>query len=370
MDKNPQFYRAKEIFLERVRVNYLVNDMRVIDHFLQRNVDLVLKHYRLVFKHKTIKHLVNTKELLSDQLADTCCCVFNTTNPILKNKKLRKALSIGIDRPKILNRLTMMGEQAADGLIPPTFRRNYSSDSFSKFDLLEARELFQEACRESNISQKRLAKHLTLLFPHSEFYYNLAEELKECWEFIFDVKVTTCPKTLEEMMKEMSDGKFSMALLTWHAYYHHPLTLLERFRTKSNPKNYCRWNTKKFVQLLDLATYAKTTEKSWDYCQKAADIIREDVPIAPIFHGRYGTLIQPYIKNFKVSSLGVINFDEIEFDQQMLQQRPFPEHQFAKDLVDMLKQSISEPIKQMQWYGVKFSSPYDDYLSSMRFPEL
>jgi oligopeptide transport system substrate-binding protein len=369
MDKNPHFYRAKQIFLERVRVNYLVNDLRVIDHFVQRNIDLLLKRYRLVLKHKTIKHLVNSDEFLSDQLADTCCCVFNTTNPVLKNKKLRKALSLGIERPKILHRLTMMGEQSAGGLLPPMYRKQYSAEAFSKFQLLKARELFQEACIESNISKKQLANHLSLVFPHSEFYYNLAEELKECWEFIFDVKVTTNPMTLDAMVKEMSHGKFSMAILTWHAYYHHPISLLERFRKKSNPKNYCRWNTKEFVRLLDLAASAKTNEESWDFCQQADDIIKEEAPLAPIFHGCYGTLVQPYIKNFKVSPLGDINFDEIQFDQEMLKTRPFPEHQHAKDLVDMLKQTVSDPIKQMQWYGVKFSSPYVDYLSSTRFSD-
>lgn len=369
MDKNPHFHRAKEIFLERIRVNYLANDLRIIDHFLQRNVDLMLKRHRIVFKHKAIKHLIASQELVSGPLADTCCCLFNTTNSVLKHKKLRKALSMGIDRAKILHRLTLMGEQAADGLLPPSYRKNYAPSSFSKFDLLKARELFHSACEECNITPKQLENNLTLLFPHSEFYFNLAEELKECWEFIFDVKVTTTPMTMESMIKEMSLGKFSMAILTWHAYYHHPISLLERFRTKSNPKNYCRWNTKEFVKLLDLAAYASTNEESWDYCQKADDIIREEAPIAPIFYGRYGTLVQPYIKNFKVSPLGVINFDEIEYDEEMLLQRPFPEHPFAKELVSMLKQSISDPIKKMKWYGVKFSSPYDDYLNSMRFPD-
>jgi oligopeptide transport system substrate-binding protein len=354
MDKNPYFHRANAIYFERVRVNYLVSDMRVIDHFLQGNVDIVLKHYCLVFKHPTIKYLVNTKELFSEQLAGTCCCVFNTSHRLLKHKKLRKALNLGIDRPKILHRLTMLGEQPADGLLPPVFLKQHSIPSFSKFQLLEARALFQEACREAKISQRQLSNHFTLLFPHSEFYYNLAEELRECWEFIFDIKVSTRPATLEDMMQEMHAGKFCMALLTWHAYYHHPLSLLTRFRTKSNPKNYCHWNTKEFIELLDLATYATTKEESWEYCRQANEILKDEVPIAPIFYGRYGSLIQPYIKNFGVSPLGAINFDDITFDWQTLQTRPFPEHQYAKELIRMLKQSISEPIRQIHWYGVKF----------------
>ena len=110
MDKNPHYYRAKEIYFERIRLNYLVNDLRVIDHFLQRDIDLVVKRFKILFKHKAIKLLVNTNDMNSIHLSDTCCCVFNCIDPVFRNKDLRRALSMGIDRPKLLQRLTMMGE--------------------------------------------------------------------------------------------------------------------------------------------------------------------------------------------------------------------------------------------------------------------
>ncbi len=369
MDKNTHYYRAKEIYLERIRLNYLVNDLRVVDHFLQRNIDVMVKRFRILFKHEAIKHLVSSKELLSDQLTDTCCCIFNCKNPIFKHKKLRRAFSMGIDRPKVLQRLTVMGEQAATGLLSPIYRGNEESTNFSKFDLLEARKLFQEVLKEEKISQKTFSSQLMLFFPHSEFYFNLAEDLKECWEFIFDMKITTEPLTLDEMTKRMAERDFSMAILSWNSYYFHPISMLERFRTKNDAKNYCQWNTKEFTELLQQASCAKTQKKSWEFCKQADDIIKEEAPIAPIFHACYGTLIQPYVKNFKVSPMGVVNFDEITFDEELLVQRPIPEHPLAKELIVMLKQSIREPLKKMGWYGVNFTSPYHDYLSSMRFPD-
>jgi len=369
MDKNPHYYRAHEIYFERIRLNYLVNDLRVIDHFLQRDVDLMVKRFRILFKHKAIKWLVNTNDMNSSQLSDTCCCVFNCIHPVFRHKELRRALSMGIDRPKLLRRLTLMGEEAADYLLPPIYRSSRIYKEFSKFDLLHARQLFQDAVKNAKLSHKRLAKSFTLLFPHSEFYFNLAEDLKECWEFIFDIKITTEPMTLENMLKRMAKRDYSMAILSWNAYYHHPLSILERFRSKSNPKNYCHWNTRNFVKLLQKATYAETKEKSWDYCRQADEIIKEEAPLAPIFHAKYGSLVQPYVKNFMTSPMGIVNFEAISFDEEMLVKRPFPEHPLASDLVEMLKESIPEPIRKMSWYGVNFSSPYSDYLNSLRFPD-
>ena len=369
MDKNPHYYRAKEIYFERIRLNYLVNDLRVIDHFLQRDIDLVVKRFKILFKHKAIKLLVNTNDMNSIHLSDTCCCVFNCIDPVFRNKDLRRALSMGIDRPKLLQRLTMMGEEAADYLLPPMYRLHSSHKEFSKLELLQARQLFQDAIKAANLSPKKLAKSFTLLFPHSEFYFNLAEDIKECWEFIFDIKVRTEPMTLEDMTKKMALRNYSMAILSWNAYYHHPLSILERFRSKNNPKNYCHWNTREFVQLLQKATYASTKEESWNYCQRADEIIKEEAPLAPIFYARFGSLVQSYVKNFVTSPIGDIHFDAISFDEEMLRKRPFPEHPLAGDLVEMLRESIPKPIRKMNWYGVNFSSPYNDYLNSLRFPD-
>ncbi len=370
LDKNPYFHGASSVALNRIRLNYLVNDLRVVDYFLSRSIDLMVKNFRILFKHKAIKHLINQEQLLSDHLATTSCCIFNCNKFPFNNRKLRQAFRDAIDKPKILKRLTMMGEEPATGLLPPIYRSPQEKSSFSKFDLLKARALFQEALKESKISPSKLQQSLKLFYPHTEFYFNLAEDLVEGWQFIFDIKIDSEALSLKEMTKRMARRDYSMGILSWNAYFNHPLSMLERFRSKNNSKNYCQWNTKEFSNLLKLATLAKTREESWEYCRKADEIITKEVPIAPIFHARYGTLIQPYIKNFKISPLGIVNFDEISFDQSMLMQRPFPEHPLAQELVEMLKQSISEPLRKMNWYGVNFTSPYEDYLCSMHHPDL
>ncbi|MBS3904149.1 MAG: peptide ABC transporter substrate-binding protein [Simkania sp.] len=370
LDKNPHFYKAKEIALNRIRLNYLVNDLRIVDDFLSRNIDLLVKNFPILFKHKAIKHLIHHEELASGHLARTCCCLFNCKQFPFNNKKLRKAFNNAIDRPKILQRLTMMGEEAASGLLPPFYRPDYTPSSFSKFDLLKARALFKEALEEAEIPLEKLQKSLKLYYPHTEFYYNLAEDLVEGWQLIFDMKITAEPLSLKELGKKMTKRDYSMALLSWTPYYNHPRSLLERFLVKKNPKNYCHWNTKKFVQLLQQADLAKSTEESWEYCRQADDILIEEAPIASIFYARYGTLVQPYVKNFKISPLGVVNFDEIFFDQTMLVKRPFPEHPLVEELIQMLKQSIPDPLRKMNWYGVNFASPYEDYLCSLHRPDL
>lgn len=370
LDKNPYFYDAKNIYLERIRLNYLVNDLRVVDYFLSHHIDLIVKNFHILFKHKAIKHLVKSNQLSSNHLAATCSCIFNCNTFPFYHKKLRKIFRDAIDKPKMLKRLTMMEEKPATHFLPPIYRDDCHEKAFSNFDLLKARAAFHDFLKEENISIKTLEKKILLYYPHTEFYYNAAEDLVEGWQFLLDIDIKTEPLGLKEMLKKMEKREFSLGLLSWNAYYHHPLSMLERFKTKNNPKNYCQWNTKEFTRWLHLAEIAPTKEKSFSYCKKADDVIFEDAPIAPIFYARCGFLAQPYVKNLRISPLGNVHFDELSFDQEMLMQRPFPERASTEELVTMLRESITDPLHKINWYGVQFTSPYEDYLCSLRHPDL
>jgi len=209
---------------------------------------------------------------------------------------------------------------------------------------LEARRLFRQVLNEEGLTPKEIQEHLTIQYPQNEFYFNLAMDLKEAWEFLFDIEIRTEQLVLSDHKHKLNMRDFSIALVTWYPDYFHPIALLNRFRDAKNLKNYSGWSDPLFQKLLKDAEDAPTKEESLALCQEAEKILMNDMPIIPLLHGKYPVMTQSYVKNFSISPQGFINFEKIYLDENYEPEQN-PLYSEKEKIIDLLQECIKPPFE-------------------------
>ncbi|NBU93976.1 MAG: hypothetical protein EBS18_05490, partial [Actinobacteria bacterium] len=72
-----------------------------------------------------------------------CCiffCSFNVEHPYLKNKHIRRALSLSLDREQIVNAVGILDEVPATNFVAPILKKGLNKELFKSIDLHAAIE--------------------------------------------------------------------------------------------------------------------------------------------------------------------------------------------------------------------------------------
>lgn len=344
-EKNNFFHRADDVRLRKIHFNYINSEIATIDRFLDHSMDLLGRPFPCLIKHKAMRYLFQKGHFQLNPLASTTCVVLNFNRFPLNHPKLRQALYHSIDRTSLVNRLAMFDGGAATNLLPPVFSpENANPKTSTKNEMLDARRMFKQVLEEIGLQPKDLKEHLSILYPHNEFYFNLAMDLKEAWEFLFDMEIRTEQLVLSDIKRKLVERQFSIALITWYPDFYHPIALLNRFRNPDNSKNYSGWYNQRFSELIEEAENAATREESYRLCLEAEKILLHEVPIIPLLHGRYPVMTQAYVKNFSISPIGIINFDKIYLDENYKPEQN-PLYGERDKIVDLLQECIKPPFE-------------------------
>lgn len=344
-EKNEYSHRAEAVRLRKIHFNYINSEIATIDRFLDHSMDVLGRPFPCLIKHKAMRYLFQQKHFRLFPLACTTCAILNPRRFPLNNLKLRQALNMSIDRCSLARRLVMFEGEGASNLLPAAFFPNkIPPKPISKADLLESRRLFKQVLEEEGIQPKDLQEHLTIHYAQNEFYFNLAMDIKEAWEFLFDIQIRTEQNVMSDLKRKLSDRDFSIALLSWYPDYFHPISFLNRFRDPDNPKNYPGWGNARFSELVEEVEKAATQEESFRLCLEAEQIIMKEVPVITLLHGNYPAMTQSYVKNFSISPQGVINFDKIYLDENYEPQQN-PLYAEKEKIVDLLQECIKPPFE-------------------------
>ena len=69
------------------------------------------------------------------------------------------------------------------------------------------------------------------------------------------------------------------------------MSILERFKLKSNAKNYPSWENKEYIRLLDQSALDKTADLREKTLAKAEALLLNEMPLTPLFHWKTSYMI-------------------------------------------------------------------------------
>lgn len=240
--------------------------------------------------------------------------LFQTKKAPVNDVRVRKALSLAIDRTAITDKILKGGQIPTGGFVPPglyddagkDFRAtagNYGVD-VAAAKIEEAKALLAEAGYPDGQG-----------FPEIEFLYNtsethkaVAEVVQEMWKKNLNINVKLANQEWAVFQQTRSEGNFVVCRSNWFGDYADPMTFLDLWTSYAG-KNTAQWENAEYDQLIQGAKNSSGQER-FELLYKAEKIMMEDAIVAPIYHYVDTSMIKEYVKNTRKSILGYIYFDE------------------------------------------------------------
>ncbi|MFM0468981.1 peptide ABC transporter substrate-binding protein [Paraburkholderia strydomiana] len=221
----------------------------------------------------------------------------NNEDPIFKDKRVRQALSMVLDRDLLTQRLTADGELPMYGLIskgtqgaavfkpdwagwPMAKRVDYARNLLKSAGYSDAKPLTFTLTYNTNDLHKKVA-----LFATSEWRTKLGVNTKlENVEY-------------KVLLKQRHDGKVQASRDGWFVDYNDAMSYFDLIRCNSvqNDQRYCNPQVDKTV---DEANQQLDDAKRTELLTKAHDTAMNDYPMVPLFQYSAVRLVKPYVGGY------------------------------------------------------------------------
>ncbi len=274
--RNPRFHAASTVRLEGV-IYYPVADLNAgLRRFQAGELDVLTN-----FPPEKLDWLRSRmpRELRLGPSLGVTVYVLNLRNPKFADVRVRRALSLAVDRHILTERIVRAGDTPAWSLIRPEFigypaRRPPAGSAAAHRE--EARRLLAAAGHGPDRPLR-----LELLYHTSEEHKKVAVAIAAMWQQL-GVEVTLRNAERQVVELALRNGDFEVARAAWFASYADPLGLLGLLRGGS-PANSSGYRNPRFDSALDAAAAIADPARRLAALRETEDLLLEDAPVIPLY---------------------------------------------------------------------------------------
>lgn len=310
LTKNPSYWDAENVALEEVNIQIITSEATGTAEFQAGNLDYLGTPYGTI-SLDSIDLFKADGSLQTAPYAGIYWYKLNTTDELMSNVNLRKALALAIDRQALIDNVLKGGQVAALGYVPPTMEgfkedRGYFKDA----DFDKAKEYLAIALEELGMSDPSELQ-LNISINDSEAHMTIAQYIQESWATNLGIQAEIDSTEWQVYLDRVDNLDYQIGRLGWIADYNDPNTFLEMYTTADNGNNSTGWESEAFQQRLAEANSETDPEKRIALLQEAEKIMIEDMPVIPLYYYTNNYVVAENIKNMKPNALGGIRLKNV-----------------------------------------------------------
>lgn len=293
--KNPRFYDADKVCIDEVYY-YPTNDAISAERQVRRgelDLNTDIQSNRISFLREEIPDYVHTHTYLG-----VAYLAFNGNEPALKDRRVRRALAMAIDREFITQKLLRGGQQPAYTFVPPGVA-NYSNakpPGWASWPYerrqAEARRLLAEAGYGPNRPLTIEIKHRNTPDPML-----VMPAIQADWKAI-GVDARLAQNETQIAYAAYRSRDFQVADAAWIADYNDPMSFLYLLQSATGPQNYGDYKNPAYDALLAKADREPDAARRAAYLSEAEALMLEDAPLATTYFYVNKNLVSPRITGF------------------------------------------------------------------------
>ena len=247
----------------------------------------------------------------SDKWLGVYYYMFNTRVKPFDNPKVRKALSLVIDRQAIIDSFLKAKQQPAFAFVPDGCGGIKTSPKIEKTgDIAKARKLLSEA----GFPDGKGLPTIKITYNVSEQHKPIAEAIQQMWKTHLGVEAELYNLSWPAYLAARRNKDFQVARASWVGDFAEPETFLEIF-SKDSALNHSGWINEKFDSLLAKARNSKSKAVRLKYLSQAEEILIESAPIIPIYFYSKVYQILPVVKNWHSNLLDYRDYHDVYLEQ-------------------------------------------------------
>jgi oligopeptide transport system substrate-binding protein len=294
-EKNPLFYEADDVCFDRVAY-FELEDAAAVERKIEAgdmDINNGFDGGRTTELEKKFPGWVRTTPGLI-----TTYWTFNSSQPPFDDVRVRKALSLALDREFIVNKVLTPGYVPAYAFVPPKMS-NYNVDrpqvSFADMPrderLAEARSLLEDAGFGPD-------NPLTFEFIHRSTDDNpkAAPVAQANWDEIAPwVNAEILRQDTKVLYARLRQSDFEVADGAWVADFDDPINFLYLLDSETGQQNYGRYSSSEYDALLAEASRTRDLDARAEIFADAEKMMLEDYPITPMWVQVTKNLVDPEI---------------------------------------------------------------------------
>jgi len=220
------------------------------------------------------------------------------------NPKVRKGLSMAINREAIVEQVTQGGQIPAVGIIPPGMKDENDDDfrksvgSLIEYDTEEAKKLFDEGLAEEGMAiEKFNNSNFVILYNTAESQKKIAEAIQEMWRGVLEIKIGLENVEFLEKLEREQSGDYQISRSGWMVDFMDPVAFLDLWWSNS-AFNDVKYSNPKYDELIKEAKSTNDQNVRMAAMKEAETILMEDMPVIPIYF-----YTQPYTVKSNVTGI-------------------------------------------------------------------
>ena len=290
LEKSPTYYDRAKVALNAI-------------HFYPiDNIDAEERAFRAGQLHKTwalpLSKVVplqreKSPSLRIDPFLETYFFRLNVRRAPLDDVRIRRALSLTIDRDTLAGKVLPGGRQPAPTFISPLLV-GYTPPTRKAYDPVVARQLLAEAGFPGGVGLPAIE----LTYNNSEILRLVGEAIQQMWRRELGIDVLLSNQEKKVVFANRRAGAYQILLSSWTADYLDATTYLDMWRSDSG-NNHTGWANPAYDALSDRAnTLADRTARA-AVLAEAETLLLAAAPIIPVYFNTNVYLLHPSVQGWQ-----------------------------------------------------------------------
>lgn len=316
-------------YLDRLQFKYYDNDDLRMDDFWANNIAIVknvpitkvsevLEERIADFRGKKAKYILESVPEMATSYLE-----FNMNSEIFKDPRVRQAISLAIDRKKLVQKT--LKNQAYEigkfGITPPLPKiyEGYDFETIEKSGYTRNSVRAKELLAEAGYPNGENFPELSAEFKMDTDRYLMMSEIQNQLKSILNINMAIEQVEFNRLIENNSMGTADIFEQVWIGDFASPESFLVNFYGKLVPEsltepsviNGGRYVNGKFDNFFEQGLKARTIKDAHEYFAKAEIEMLADPAIAVLFYGEKLWLKQANLKNFHTNGMNHIDFTNV-----------------------------------------------------------
>lgn len=309
LEKNEDYWDAENVDLDGVNVRIIEDPQTANMSFMDGDLDFIGIPFNTI-PADAIDGYRNDGTLEVTDIGATYMYKLNTTDEIMQNANIRRALSLAINRQDLIDNVVKGEQTPALGAIAPTVEgfeedRGYFADA----DYETAREYLQAGIEELGFDD---AAQLPVVIQtnDNDSHMAVAQYIQNEWASELGVAATIETAEINVHFDSMNQLNYQIGRIGPTVDYNSAYAFLEHYYAATTGQNRTGWENADYQAILDQVYETEDEEEQYNLFLEAEQIIMDEMPFIPIYY-----YSNPQVKSDRIDGLFVDGMVDVQLKE-------------------------------------------------------